>query len=134
MMIHPGGIDVKREFSAPSVRRLQMTTSTANLDSTPSPEPRSTSYDADRDKIVARLRRIEGQVRGVQGMVERDAYCVEVLTQLSAIMAATRSVGLAVLDSHIGSCVMGSCRHGHHNQQELLDELSEAIERFVKAA
>jgi len=109
-----------------------MTDPIAELES--APEARSTSYEADRDKIVTRLRRIEGQVRGVQGMVERDAYCVEVLTQLSAIMAATRSVGLAVLDSHISGCVMGSCRHGHHDQQELLDELSEAIERFVKAA
>ncbi len=97
-------------------------------------ESRSTSYDDERDKILARLRRIEGQVRGVHGMVERDAYCMDVLTQLSAIMAATRSVGLAVLDSHISGCVMGSCRHGHHDQQELLDELSSAIERFVKAA
>jgi DNA-binding FrmR family transcriptional regulator len=111
-----------------------MTDQTAVLESNTGPEARSTSYEADRDKIVTRLRRIEGQVRGVQGMVERDAYCMEVLTQLSAIMAATRSVGLAVLDSHISGCVMGSCRHGHHDQQELLDELSEAIERFVKAA
>lgn len=94
---------------------------------------RTTDYEADRDKIVKRLRRIEGQVRGVQAMVERDDYCVDVLTQLSAVMAATRSVGLAVLDSHISGCVMGSCRHGHHDQQELLDELSTAIERFVKA-
>lgn len=94
---------------------------------------RTTDYEADREKIVKRLRRIEGQVRGVQAMVERDGYCVDVLTQLSAVMAATRSVGLAVLDSHISGCVMGSCRHGHHDQQELLDELSTAIERFVKA-
>jgi DNA-binding FrmR family transcriptional regulator len=106
----------------------------AVIETNAEPESRSTSYDADRDKIVTRLRRIEGQVRGVQGMVERDAYCVDVLTQLSAIMAATRSVGLAVLDSHISGCVMGSCRHGHHDQQELLEELSAAIERFVKAA
>lgn len=111
-----------------------MTEPVALLESAESPESRSTSYAADRENIVTRLRRIEGQVRGVQGMVERDAYCVEVLTQLSAIMAATRSVGLAVLDSHISGCVMGRCHHGHDDQQELLDELSEAIERFVKAA
>jgi DNA-binding FrmR family transcriptional regulator len=95
---------------------------------------RSTDYDGARENIVTRLRRIEGQVRGVQAMVERDDYCVDVLTQLSAIMSATRSAGLAVLDSHIGGCVMGTCRHGHQDQQELLDELWTAIERFVKAA
>lgn len=98
------------------------------------PARRTTSYANDKQKIQGRLRRIEGQVRGVQAMVEGDQYCVDVLTQLSAIMAATRSVGLAVLDSHIRGCVVGTCRHGHHDQQDMLDELSTAIERFVKSA
>lgn len=95
---------------------------------------RTTSYADERKKIHGRLRRIEGQVRAVQGMVKDDQYCVDVLTQLSAIMAATRSVGLAVLDSHIRGCVVGTCSHGHTDQQEMLDELSIAIERFVKSA
>jgi DNA-binding FrmR family transcriptional regulator len=96
-------------------------------------ERRQTSYAGDRDKIVARLRRIKGQVRGIEAMVERDDYCIDVLTQLSAVMAATRSVGLVVLDSHIRGCVVGTCRHDHHDQDEMLDELSTAIERFAKA-
>ncbi len=96
--------------------------------------PRSTSYSADRAKILARLRRIEGQVRGVQRMVEDDAYCIDVLTQLSAIIAGARATGLLVLEDHIRGCVMGTCRHGHENQEEMLDELNEAIERFTRSA
>ncbi len=98
------------------------------------PVRKSTSHAHDKHKIQAQLLRIEGQVRGVQAMVKDDQYCVDVLTQLSAIVAATRSVGLAVLDSHIRGCVVGTCPHGHHDQEDPLAELSSAIERFVKSA
>jgi DNA-binding FrmR family transcriptional regulator len=94
---------------------------------------KSTSYAADKAKITARLRRVEGQVRGVQKMVEEDQYCLDVLTQLSAIIAGVRATGLMVLDDHIRGCVLGTCRHGHENQEEILDELTEAIERFTKS-
>lgn len=96
--------------------------------------PRSTSYAKDKTKILTRLRRIEGQVRGVQKMVEEDQYCVDVLTQLSAIIAGARASGTLVLDDHIRGCVLGSCRHGHEDQEETLAELSEAIERFTRSA
>ena len=95
---------------------------------------RSTSYAADKQKIMSRLRRMEGQVRGVQRMVEEDQYCVDVLTQLSAIIAAARQTGLLVLEDHIRGCVLGTCRHGHADQEEMLAELSEAIERFTRSA
>lgn len=95
---------------------------------------RSTSYAKDKRNILTRLRRMEGQVRGVQKMVEEDQYCVDVLTQLSAIMAAARQTGLLVLDDHIRGCVMGTCEHGHENSEEILTELSEAIGRFTRAA
>ena len=98
------------------------------------PERRSTSYAADKAKILARLRRMEGQVRGVQRMVEEDQYCVDVLTQLSAIIAAARQTGLLVLEDHIRGCVLGTCRHGHEDQEEIVDELSGAIERFTRSA
>jgi len=98
------------------------------------PERRSTSYAADKAKILARLRRMEGQVRGVQKMVEEDQYCLDVLTQLSAIMSAARSAGLLVLEDHIRGCVLGTCRHGHGDQEEILAELSGAIERFTRTA
>jgi len=95
---------------------------------------RSTSYAADKAKILARLRRIEGQVRGVQKMVEEDQYCVDVLTQLSAIIAAARNTGLLVLEDHIRGCVLGTCRHGHEDREEILTELTGAIERFTRTA
>ena len=95
---------------------------------------RSTSYAADKQKILARLRRMEGQVRGVQRMVEEDQYCVDVLTQLSAIIAAARQTGLVVLEDHIRGCVLGTCAHEHTNKEEILDELTEAIERFTRSA
>lgn len=117
---------------------------TIPLDTVPAPsEPistvsaadrRTSSYDRDKDKILARLRRMEGQVRGVQRMVEEDQYCLDVLTQLSAIMAAARTAGLLVMEDHIRGCVMGTCRHGHTDQEELLDELTGAIERFTRTA
>lgn len=88
------------------------------------------SYSADKAKILARLRRIEGQVRGVQRMVEEDAYCVEVLTQISSIIASLRSTGMLVLEDHIRGCVVGA---SEENQEDVLDELTGAIERFVKS-
>jgi DNA-binding FrmR family transcriptional regulator len=93
----------------------------------------STSYAHDKAKNQARLRRIEGQVRGVQRMVEHDDYCLDVLTQLSAIIAATRQTGLLVLEDHVRGCVMGS--HGSHeiDQEELLTELIGAIDRFGRS-
>ena len=97
-------------------------------------DTRSTSYAHDKAKILARLRRMEGQVRGVQKMVEEDQYCVDVLTQLSAIIAAARNTGLLVLEDHIRGCVLGTCRHGHDNQEEIVTELTGAIERFTRSA
>jgi DNA-binding FrmR family transcriptional regulator len=95
----------------------------------------STSYAHDKAKIMARLRRMEGQVRGVQRMVEEDQYCLDVLTQLSAIIAAARQTGLLVLEDHVRGCVLGSSQHGHDamDQEELLTELMGAIDRFGRS-
>jgi CsoR family transcriptional regulator, copper-sensing transcriptional repressor len=94
----------------------------------------STSYAHDKAKIMARLRRMEGQVRGVQRMVEEDQYCLDVLTQLSAIIAAARQTGLLVLEDHVRGCVLGS---GHAqdeiDREELLTELIGAIDRFGRS-
>lgn len=90
----------------------------------------SDSYAADKAKILARLRRIEGQVRGVQRMVEDDKYCIDILTQLSAIIASARATGLVVLEDHIRGCVV----NGDPDQREAtLEELNAAIERFVRS-
>jgi len=85
------------------------------------------SYDADRAKILTRLRRIEGQVRGVARMVEEDKYCVDILTQLSAAVAGLRATGLLVLEDHIRGCVINA---ETEKQEETLQELMGAIERF----
>jgi CsoR family transcriptional regulator, copper-sensing transcriptional repressor len=103
----------------------------------PDPEPLKTedhaspapaSYATDKAKILARLRRMEGQVRGVQRMVEEDKYCVDVLTQISSIIAAGRSIGLLVLEDHIRGCVMNS-----EDDDVMISELTEAIERFTRS-
>ncbi len=88
------------------------------------------SYAHDKAKILARLRRIEGQVRGVGRMVENDQYCVDVLTQISAIIAALRTTGLLVLEDHVRGCVMGA---GPEDREAVLDELTSAIERFTRS-
>lgn len=95
---------------------------------------RSTSYAPDKERILNRLRRMEGQVRGVQKMVEGDQYCVDVLTQISAIISAARGVGLLVLEDHIRGCVLGTCGHDHTDQDAMLAELTRAIERFTRTA
>lgn len=102
----------------------------------PSPEPTdesteptsAASYSADKAKILARLRRMEGQVRGVHRMVEEDKYCVDVLTQISSIIAASRAVGMLVLEDHIRGCVMNS-----QDQEVMISELTDAIERFSRS-
>jgi len=95
-----------------------------------SPTATPTSYTHDKAKILARLRRIEGQVRGVGRMVENDQYCVDVLTQMSAIIAALRTTGLLVLEDHVRGCVMGA---GPDDREAVLDELTSAIERFTRS-
>jgi DNA-binding FrmR family transcriptional regulator len=95
----------------------------------------STSYAHDKAKILARLRRIEGQVRGVQRMVEEDVYCLDVLTQLSAIIAAARQTGLLVLEDHVRGCVADAWRSGNDQsaQDEVMTELIGAIDRFGRS-
>ena len=94
---------------------------------------RSTSYTHDKAKILARLRRMEGQVRGVQRMVEEDQYCLDVLTQLSAIIAASRQTGLLVLENHVRGCVIGTEHADEIDTEELLTELIGAIDRFGRS-
>jgi DNA-binding FrmR family transcriptional regulator len=92
------------------------------------PPDTSVSYAADKAKILARLRRMEGQVRGVQRMVEEDKYCVDILTQISSVIAAARAVGLLVLEDHVRGCVVHS-----HDPEAMVTELTDAIERFTRS-
>ena len=86
------------------------------------PTPPARGYSATKDQLQKRLRRIEGQVRGVQGMVEDDRYCIDVLTQISAIQAALDKVALGLLDEHARHCVIGGQprrpRRGAHRRAD----------------
>lgn len=90
------------------------------------------AYEADKKKLMARLRRIEGQVRGVQRMLESDQYCVDVLTQISSIIAATQKVGLIVLNDHMKGCVRQAVTTDREADAHV-DELLLVVERFMKA-
>lgn len=90
------------------------------------------SYAHDKAKLLARLRRIEGQVRGVQKMIDEEQYCVDVLTQVSSVMAALQSVGLIVLEDHIQGCVRSALTAGEQGD-EAVEELIGVVQRFVKA-
>lgn len=88
------------------------------------------SYHHDKAKITARLKRIEGQVRGISRMVDEEQYCIDILTQVSAVMASMRSVGMLVLEDHIRGCVMNV---DPDRREDTLTELNQAIERFVRS-
>jgi DNA-binding FrmR family transcriptional regulator len=90
-------------------------------------------YAADKDAILKRLRRIEGQVRGVAGMIEDDRYCIEVLDQISAVTRAMQSVALALLDDHLAHCVANAVAVGGKEKEAKLKEASAAINRLVRS-
>lgn len=86
----------------------------------------------DKEKLQNRLKRIEGQVRGIQRMVDEDAYCVDILTQLGSIVSATEGVAVLVLRDHTEHCVRHSIEHGGEEADEKIEELLPAVERFLK--
>ena len=88
-------------------------------------------YVKDKKKVQDRLRRIEGQVRGVQRMVDEEVYCVEILTQLSSIVSASEKVALMLLKDHVEHCVKGSIEKGE-GADEKIEELTAAVERFLR--
>ena len=90
-------------------------------------------YAEQKDELFKRLRRIEGQVRGVQKMVEEDRYCIDILTQISAITKALQSVSLALLDDHLGHCLVHAVAAGGDEADEKLREASQAISRLVRS-
>lgn len=90
-------------------------------------------YADNKDAHLRRLRRIEGQARGLQRMVEEDAYCIDILTQVSAMTKALQAVGLSLLDEHMHHCVVGAAREGDEAGRAKVDEAMAAIERLVKS-
>ncbi|MFD1147758.1 transcriptional regulator [Saccharothrix sp. ALI-22-I] len=90
-------------------------------------------YTADKDAYLKRLRRIEGQVRGLQRMVENDDYCIDVLTQISAATKALQAVSLGLLDEHLKHCVAQAVAEGGEVADEKIAEASAAIGRLVRS-
>jgi DNA-binding FrmR family transcriptional regulator len=86
-------------------------------------------YSASKDQLAQRLARIEGQVRGIQRMVDEDRYCIDILTQISAIQAALDKVALGLLDGHARTCVIGA---DEDQQVDKTDELMAAVGRLMR--
>jgi DNA-binding FrmR family transcriptional regulator len=86
-------------------------------------------YSVNRKELQGRLRKIEGQVRGLQRMVEEDQYCIDVLTQVNSATAALKAVGMALLDQHVRHCVRESIEEG--GGDEKVEELLTAVARFA---
>jgi DNA-binding FrmR family transcriptional regulator len=89
------------------------------------------SYSADKEKILARLKRIEGQLRGIQKMVTDDKYCVDILIQISSVQGATQRVGNLILEDHIKGCVREAVENDEGDKS--INELVDIIQRFTKA-
>jgi DNA-binding FrmR family transcriptional regulator len=89
-------------------------------------------YSGDKDGYLKRLRRIEGQIRGLQRMVENDEYCIDVLTQIAAATKALQAVSIGLLDEHLKHCVAQAIADGD-NAEEKVREASEAIARLVRS-
>lgn len=90
----------------------------------------SYSYAQDKSKLLGRLARVEGQIRGIARMVEDDRYCMDILTQISAINSSMQNIGLLLLEDHIRGCVVG--KEGEE-LEDRLDELNKAIARFTRS-
>jgi CsoR family transcriptional regulator, copper-sensing transcriptional repressor len=90
-------------------------------------------YTQDKDAYLKRLRRIEGQVRGLQRMVEEDVYCIDVLTQVSAVTRALQAVAIGLLEDHLGHCVAQAVEQGGPEAEAKVKEAAEAVARLVRS-
>jgi CsoR family transcriptional regulator, copper-sensing transcriptional repressor len=90
-------------------------------------------YTNRKDDYLARLRRVEGQIRGLQRMVEQDKYCIDVLTQVAAATKALQSFSLQLLEEHLASCVVHAAQQGGEEAQVKVKEASDAIARLVRS-
>lgn len=90
-------------------------------------------YTGTKEQYLARLRRVEGQVRGVARMVEEDVYCIDILTQVAAVTKALQAVSLGLLEDHLGHCVVDAARESHEAGDAKVREASEAIARLVRS-
>jgi CsoR family transcriptional regulator, copper-sensing transcriptional repressor len=90
-------------------------------------------YASSKDDYLKRLRRVEGQVRGLQRMVDEDTYCIDVLTQVAAVTKALQAVSLGLLEDHLAHCVVDAARTGDAEAQIKIREAADAIARLVRS-
>jgi len=90
-------------------------------------------YITDKDKYLARLKRIEGQARGIHRMVDEEQYCIDILTQISALTSALQGVAVGLLDEHLKHCVADAVRSGGDVADAKLEEATQAIARLVRS-
>lgn len=90
-------------------------------------------YSADKSRYLSRLRRIEGQTRGIQRMIDEDQYCIDIITQISAITSALENISLDLLNDHIHSCVADAATQSGPQAEATLDEAMKAIRKIVKS-
>lgn len=90
-------------------------------------------YITAKDNYLRRLRRIEGQARGLQRMVEQEQYCIDILTQIAAMTKALQSLGLELLDDHMAHCVLAAAQAGGAEAEAKISEASQAIARLVRS-
>ena len=96
-------------------------------------EPPSHGYAEDKQALVSRLHRIEGQVRGIERMIEEDRYCIDVLTQIAAVNTALESLAFRILDDHVNHCVADALASGNPVEAETKSkELLQAVHRFAR--
>ena len=95
-------------------------------------EHSSHGYISDKGKYLARLKRIEGQARGIHRMIAEEKYCIDILTQISALNSALRNVGLGLLDDHMRHCVVDAAQAGGEEADAKMQEASQAIARLMK--
>ncbi len=90
-------------------------------------------YSMDKVAYLKRLKRIEGQVRGLQRMIDQDVYCIDILTQISAVTKALQSVAVGLLDQHVRHCVSNAAAHDPGDADRMVTEATKAIERLIKS-
>ncbi|WP_297741016.1 metal-sensitive transcriptional regulator [uncultured Tessaracoccus sp.] len=89
-------------------------------------------YTAQKERYLRRLKLIEGQTRGIARMVDEDQYCIDILTQISAVQSALQAVALGLLEDHLGHCVAHAIQHGGQEADEKIAEATAAIRRMAK--
>jgi len=90
-------------------------------------------YADNKDGYLTRLRRIEGQVRGLQRMVDQDTYCIDILTQVSAVTKALQAVAIGLLEDHLGHCIAEAIAAGDDSASAKISEASDAVARLVRS-